>query len=519
MFWREGRFIAPTLALRVCVATVFAALLVSFSPVLAQADVVDDIKALLKQAQKENRKGHTDEAEKIYRKVIAANPNNTDAQLALAYLLVKQRRIREAYDLSFNIAKAQPSNARAFAVLGTTFLVAGRFKEARTCFLNALNMSRKEDLAWAGLGLVDFYENRIDNSVSNLEEATFREPDEPDYQYTLGQVCARAERYKEAADAYQRFLLISNDLDDERRARIKGLVSFLNYLGAREELYNTDGADQTTVPVSLVGNRPVIKVKINGRKEPLNFVLDTGSGISVISQKTAQQLKIYPVSRGGFARGIGGDGKFAIIYGFVREMGIGDVKIRNVPVYLREFHGANEDIDGYIGLSLISKFLTTIDYGSQTFALTKRSADPPSPEDEDLALPLRLTSSGFLSGEVKLEGVDDTFNFIVDTGASVSVISDQLAGLQEVSRFEQGERMRVVGSAGITEDVHSFLLPKVTFGSHSRQGVAAIALDLDLINEASGFQQAGILGGNFLRNYKLTFDFKNSRVTFIPITK
>ena len=89
MFWREGRFIAPTLALRVCVATVFAALLVSFSPVLAQADVVDDIKALLKQAQKENRKGHTDEAEKIYRKVIAANPNNTDAQSRKKFLDAK----------------------------------------------------------------------------------------------------------------------------------------------------------------------------------------------------------------------------------------------------------------------------------------------------------------------------------------------------------------------------------------------------------------------------------------------
>lgn len=519
MFWRKGRFIAPTVALRACFAGAFATLVLSLFPIISIADVVDDVKALLKQAQKENRKGHPDEAEKIYRRIIESDPNNSDAKLALSYLLVKQRRIREAYDLSFAIAKAQPNNAHAFAVLGTSFLVAGRFKEARTCFLNALNLTRKEDLAWAGLGMVDFYENRIDSSVANLEEAAFREPDEPDYQFTLGQVCARAERYKEAADAYQRFMLISNDLDSDRRARIKGLVNFLNYLGAKEQLYNTDGGDQTTVPVSLVGNRPVIKVRINGRNETLNFVLDTGSGISVISDKTARRLKISPVSKGGFARGIGGDGKFAIVYGFVHEISIGVVKIRNVPVYIREFHSTNEDIDGYIGLSLISKFLTTIDYGNQTFALTKRSADPPTEEDEKVALPLRLTSSGFLSGEVKLEGVNDTFNFIVDTGASVSVISDQLAGMREVSRFVQDEKMRVVGSAGITEDVPSFLLPKVTFGTHSRQGVAAIALDLDLINEASGFQQAGILGGNFLRNYRLTFDFKNSRVTFVPIQK
>jgi predicted aspartyl protease len=124
-----------------------------------------------------------------------------------------------------------------------------------------------------------------------------------------------------------------------------------------------------------------------------------------------------------------------------------------------------------------------------------------------------------LSGEVRLQGIDNPLNFIVDTGASVSVISEDLAGLDEVSRYVQKGKMRVIGSAGITEDVLSFTLPRVTFGNHSRESVSAIALDLDLINEASGFQQAGILGGNFLRNYRLTFDFKNSKVIFVPIVE
>ena len=142
-----------------------------------------------------------------------------------------------------------------------------------------------------------------------------------------------------------------------------------------------------------------------------------------------------------------------------------------------------------------------------------------SPLNNPLSLPLRLTSSGFLSGEVQLEGVQVPLNFIVDTGASVSVISDEVASLDSISPFVQSERIRVVGSAGITDDVPSFPLPKVSFGSHSRKSITAIALDLDLINEAAGFEQAGILGGNFLRNYRMTFDFKNSRVTFVPIVQ
>jgi predicted aspartyl protease len=124
-----------------------------------------------------------------------------------------------------------------------------------------------------------------------------------------------------------------------------------------------------------------------------------------------------------------------------------------------------------------------------------------------------------LSGEVQLEGISEPLNFIVDTGASVSVISDAVANTGGISSFANREKMRVIGSAGITDDVPSFLLPRVSFGTHSRKSIMAIALDLDTINEASGFEQAGILGGNFLRNYRMTFDFKNSKVTFVPINQ
>ncbi len=74
------------------------------------------------------------------------------------------------------------------------------------------------------------------------------------------------------------------------------------------------------------------------------------------------------------ARGIGGNGKFQIIYGFLRSVEIGNARIKNVPVYIRKFHTANEGIDGYIGLSLISKFLTTIDYGNLTFSLVRKDS-------------------------------------------------------------------------------------------------------------------------------------------------
>ncbi|MET0752302.1 MAG: aspartyl protease family protein, partial [Pyrinomonadaceae bacterium] len=394
----------------------------------------------------------------------------------------------------------------------------GRFKEAEATLVTAVTLDRSESLGWLGLGLLDFYENRIFKSLENLRYADYLDSDEPDYIFARAQVSARAESYNEAAIAYRRFLEVSTQIDKDRRERIKGLIDFLEFLGNRSSLYDISGGRETVVKFKLVQDRPAVEIRINKNEEPLNFILDTGSGISVVSEKTAKKLNIKPVARGGTARGFGGDGKFEIVYGFLNRVSIGDVNIRNVPVYIREFHAVNENIDGYIGLSLISKFLTTIDYGNTSFTLKKKdSVRDEFNEKNALALPLRLTSAGFLSGEVQIEGVNNPLNFIVDTGASLSVISDDLAGSTQLKQFLISERIRVIGSAGETTEMPMFMLPRVTFGNNTRDSIKAIALDLDMINETSGFEQMGILGGNFLKNYRLTFDFQNSKVIFVPL--
>lgn len=480
----------------------------------------DNAKQLIKQSDKLVRRGKLVEAELLLQRAISVRPDHSEAKLKLAFLNIKQHRLVDAYNRSFEVCKAEPQNAYAFAVLGTALLNAGKLREARQLFYTALSLDKKQPLAWAGFGLVEFYENNISTSVLNLRQAVYLEPNEPDYYFIFAQVSARAENYLDAADAYNKFLSITKNTDDERRERIVGLISFLRYLGLKQSLYAPAGESQTSIDFVLTENRPVIKLNVNDRDKALDFVLDTGSGISVISEETAKRLNIKPISRGGYAKGIGGDGKFEIVYGFLRQIKIGGVVLRNVPVYIRKFHAGANPVDGYIGLSLISKFLTTIDYGNKTLSLARKEAIQEIPDAHgSISLPLRLTSSGYLSGEVQLEGVNSLLNFIVDTGASVSVISEDVASLESITPFALKEKMRVIGSAGITNNVSSYLLPKVSFGSHSRSSITAIALDLDMINEGSGFEQAGILGGNFLKNYRMTFDFKNSKVIFVPIDR
>ena len=497
--------------------TVSAPLSVTAGDDVRQSD--EDARRVIKQAKKIAQTGKLEEAEKLLRSNIERSPQNTASKLELAYVLLKQRKLGEAANISFDIAKTDPKNSFAAAILGATLLNAGNIREANALFITALTLNKREALAWAGFGMLDFYENRIEESIDNLYTAGFYDPEEPDFIYTLAQVLARAERYGEAADAYNRFLQFSPSIDSERRALIRGFINFLRYLDDQKTLYTLEGPDRTSVKFELVKDRPVMELLVNGNEKPLRFIIDTGTGISTISKTTATQLGIKPVARGGKAQGIGGTGSFEVVYGFLKSVQIGDVRVKNVPVYIREFHSSNDVIDGHVGLSLLSKFLTTIDYGNQTFSLIKRdvAGKVDFTENKDISLPFRRTTNGFLSNEIQLEGVEGSWNFIVDTSAGMSIISDKFAELIEIGRFLREEKIRVIGAGGTIDGIQSYLLPPIILGDHSSERITAIALNMDSINENSGFLQSGILGSNFLKNFRLTFDFKDSKVIFTPL--
>ena len=274
-----------------------------------------------------------------------------------------------------------------------------------------------------------------------------------------------------------------------------------------------------------IDGRPVLKVRVNNNREPLRFVLDTGSGMSVVSEETAQKLGLHAVARGGMARAVGGGGRFEIVYGFLNSLDLGGVKVESVPVYIRHFFDNNKTpIDGYLGLSVISKFITSVDYGENVFMLRR----PSEANSKDLwgvpisrngVQPLRTTSSGFLSGEVHLEGVERPLNFIIDTGASVSVVSEKLATEEELTSYLEPTRLRIYGAAGIADDVKSLLLPKIMLGTFTRERISAAVLDLEPVNETAGFTQNGILGGNYLRHFRISFDFQRGLIRLEPLSK
>jgi predicted aspartyl protease/Flp pilus assembly protein TadD len=486
----------------------------------------------LQRAEKALRAGDYQVAEKLFRELLEKDAHDRRARLGLSFALLKQRLLRDAYDHAARVILADPQSARAHALLGSAILASGDFRTSVEEFRTALNLKDDESLAISGLAMIDFYENRLDSAIRGLRRAVSLDSREPDYVFNLGQATARREMYKEAADAYERFLAIAPRTDDDRRARIRGLIDFLRYLGNQGSLYVIAGGNKTSIRFESYDGRPILKVRINGGRI-LRFVLDTGSGMSVISEETAKKLGLRPVAKGGLARAVGGGGKFEIVYGFLSSLEVGDVRINSVPVYIRRFYDENTGVDGYIGLSVISRFIASLDYRDNTFALRRKvnSTDPDSQRRMNITtgiaslnsdiveIPLRTTSSGFLSGEVLVEGIERPLNFIIDTGASISVVSAKLTQQEDLANYFQPTRLRVIGAAGVAEDVKTVLLPRVRLGTYAREQISAAVLDMEPLNETSGFIQNGILGANFLRHFRVSFDFQGGLMRLEPLKR
>lgn len=482
-------------------------------------------------AQRQLRSGDYEKAEQLYRDILKKDDRDNLARLGLSKALLKQRRLQDSFDHAARVIAIDPLSARAHALMGSAILATGDFRLSIEEFRTSLTLDPGDAMAIAGLAMVDFYENRTTDALLKLRRAVSIDGDEPDYLFSLGQAAARTEKYKEAADAYERFLVVAPRTDADRRARIRGLIDFLRYLGQQSSLYNISG-DRTVVPFDAQDNRPIVKVRLNGGKTPLRFVLDTGSGMSVISEDTARKIGIKPVARGGLARAVGGGGRFEIVYGYVNSMDVGDIRIENIPVYIRHFHDIQTPVDGYLGIAALARLLTAVDYGSRRMTLVRaRNLPDTSVSDRfnaanllgagmarpGIEIPVRTTASGFLSGEVTIEGIKKPLNFIIDTGATVSVLSERAAELDEAVAFIQDERIRVFGAAGVAENVKVALLPKIALGAYSREKINAAVLDLEPINETAGFLQSGILGGNFLRHFRVIFDFQRALVRFEPL--
>ncbi len=486
------------------------------------------VSRLVKQGRKSLQNGELAEAERSFQEALNNDPAAHSARCGLAMTYLKARRLGEAFHEARKVTEAAPDIDQAHAIMGLALVRGGNFPLAYAELTTALRLNKRNDLALAGIAEMACYENQLDTAQNFLIAALNENSNEPEYQLLMARLASRLENFAAAADALKMFLRLTPKADTERRQRIEGVIRFYNYLGTTH-INVVQGHPDAVIPLDIRGRRPHVMVKING-KGPFDFVLDTGASVCVLSLKAAEQLGLKPVASGGFARAVGGSGTFPIVYGLVKSLEVGSVKLTTVPVYLRDLQtgrNAGSDMaDGFLGLSALGDFLVTVDYKDHQLGLRYAprkeiapadASDLPTPDPSGSSVPFRLTESGLISVETQLED-GAMLNFIFDSGASTTVVADAAVNRQGWrDKIVPEHNVRIVGAAGIMENVAVMQANSVRVLDLVRANARLPILDLTRLNESAGFEQGGILGGDFLHNCRIQIDFRRQMLRMTPL--
>ena len=213
-----------------------------------QAARVDDIQTLFNQALQFQNAGNLPEAEKIYRRILAADPHHAYSLNMLGLVALDTKHygpaedlVRKAiaerpnaalfHDTLGNILKAQNKTEEAIACfekalelkpdfidslnnLGGTLLVLGRSEEALPLFMRAIFFSPGHFNSLNNIGAALQHLGRHEESIHYYRQATEARPDVADVHYNIGQAYRGMNRPEEAKQAYRKTIELQPDHGD-----------------------------------------------------------------------------------------------------------------------------------------------------------------------------------------------------------------------------------------------------------------------------------------------------------------
>lgn len=118
---------------------------------------------LLQQGQAKAAEETLQEAEKVLQSYLART-SDPNAKLELARLLCDRKRYEDALKLVREVITAQPKLEEAFILLGFIALQLARLEDAEQAYAQALKINPKSADAMVGMGAVAFYRNRLDEA-------------------------------------------------------------------------------------------------------------------------------------------------------------------------------------------------------------------------------------------------------------------------------------------------------------------------------------------------------------------
>jgi Flp pilus assembly protein TadD len=260
------------------------------------------------------------------------------------------------------------------------------------------------------------------------------------------------------------------------------------------------------------------------------FMVDTGAGVTAITQALADRLEIKGEDTGRFLQGLGGE--TPLIRGTLQELDLKGLRMGPIDVAIGvpgiPTHAGWMPVDGILGNNVWGQLVLGIDYPADILELSRPGvvALPETAQEvffdgRHMALEVEITA-GDSSGDG--EGIRKrTLHLELDTGARGILLSGSAGeGFEEIST--EGEEP--IFGVGASEDV-----PVSAFYRRTRHvpilsvSLGGVTIDTPLtatwINYGQGTHVGpqdlnGLIGHSVVANHKLLIDFPNRKMALVP---
>src|SRR5438552_9559696 len=260
------------------------------------------------------------------------------------------------------------------------------------------------------------------------------------------------------------------------------------------------------------GAQPLILLptRVNGAG-PFDFILDTGAGTSLLSAELAKQLKVKIL---GTKEGQSAGGKISVSLAKIDSLALGQAKIEGVDVgivYLGHIAKTiGTKIDGDVGYNFLKHFRVTIDYqtGEIRFDDPKRIENFGRSTKSEVPMRLASLAKPLLLVDVHANG-GGPFQFAIDTGTSTTAIAPELA--QQLGLKASPVGPLTTGDAQV--NVTAGTLESFQVGRAGIDDLVVVVADFfSMLSQAVGVRLDGIVGYNFLRNFRVVIDYPGEKL-------
>jgi len=411
-------------------------------------------------------------------------------EVEIAPLVVNPMQIEKGSDLQAMLNKAdylralefrpivesrQRKSATELTALGTAEMASGRYDEARRHLRAALDLQPFRETA------------------AHIE-------------WSLSQVEYMCNNYEPALD----WATLANG----HGMNIKQL--HLDYLTAlsHTNAYKFSGLPSSQLPMkSTHPDVPRVDLRINGRRS-IEAVIDSGAVLSIASERLAAELSVRKLGqfRGTFY-GLLGE-PISVQFGMLDSLTLGDIVIENVPIAImpddemrflvsgkREFK-----IDFLLGANFLKEFRTDMDFPRNVVTFTHLTT-----EDHVPATDQNLFMEGFrpyARGTVNRHG---WYMFVLDTGSEVTFLNDvQMMNLPLGNAPPKAHNATLQGLGGTKK--RGARIDNVEIGIDRWAGTFKT---VPMYSAGENENAAGILGENFLKNFRVVLDYGRMRLDLL----